>query len=74
MLAQSTCLKTIAETDTSEEGSQMVDMVDSLEINEKHLLIIMPTIMNTTLLSNKTINFNVYIFQEVYTSGNCDTW
>ena len=52
----------------------MVDMVDSIEVNEKHLLIKIPTAMNTTLLTNKSINFNVYIFQEDPKRGNCDTW
>ena len=74
MLAHSSCIKMIVETDKSEEGSQMVDMLDSLEVNEKHLLIKMPTVMNTTLLTNKSINFNVYIFQEVLNRGNCGTW
>ena len=49
----------------------MVDMVDSIEVNEKHLLIKIPTAMNTTLLTNKSINFNVYFLQEDPKRGNC---
>ena len=75
MLAHSSCLKTIVETHKSEEVSQMVDLVDSLKVKEKHLLIKMPMAMNTTLLSNKSINFKVYIlFQEISSRGNCETW
>ena len=63
----------IVETYKSEDISLIVDLIDSIKVNEKHLLIKMPTAMNTTLLTNKSINFNVYIFQEVLNRGNSGT-
>lgn len=73
MLAHSLCLQTIVETDKNEEVSQIVDKVDSLKaVNEKHLLIKVFSALNTTLLHNKSINFNVYIFHELAIGGKFD--
>ena len=55
------------ETDESEEVSQLIDFVADLRIKKKHLLTYMPTVMNTELLMNKSINFDVTIIER------CDT-
>ena len=68
-LASTSCLATVIETNNNEEASEMVDFIAGLGVKEKHLLIVMPVVMNTKLLSNKSINFNVIIIQRINNSG-----
>ena len=67
-LASTSCLATVIETNNNEEASEMVDVIAGLSVKEKHLLINMPVI-NTELLSNKSINFNVIMIQKINDTG-----
>ena len=69
LVASIPCLATIIETDDSEEASELVDFIAGLGVKRKHMLIYMPVIMNTELLANKTINFNVIIIEKIHDTG-----
>ena len=51
---------TIAEMKNEAEMSQLIDIVNEIRVSEKYLIIYIDT-LNTVLLQNKTINFNVMI-------------
>ena len=63
LLAFISCLKTIAHVSTDQEVSQMIDFVERLRIDKKHLIISTPK-LNHVCLQNKTINFKVVIFHK----------
>ena len=69
LMASTSCLATAMETNNNEEASEMVDFIAGLGVKEKHLLIDMPVVMNTKLVSNKSINFNVIMIQKINNSG-----
>lgn len=63
------CLVTIIETYDIGEASKLIDFLADLGVKEKHLLIYTPFVMNTELLPNKTINFNVIIIEKSCDAG-----
>ena len=69
LVASTSCLATAMATNNNEEASAMIDFIAGLGIKEKHLLIDMPVVMNTELLSNKSINFDVIMIQKINDSG-----
>ena len=54
------CLMTIADISNEFEMFQMIDMIRELKITKKYLVILINTI-DTNILGNITINFNVMI-------------
>ena len=63
ILASISCLMIRADVTTDTEVSQVIDIVTRLRIVKKHLIITTPK-LNDTFLKNKTINFNVVIYQK----------
>lgn len=63
LLTSTSCLAIILETDDTEEVSFLVDFLDSVRrVEEKHMFVKMNSVFDDDILSNKTINFNVIIF------------
>ena len=63
LLTSTSCLAIILETDDTEEVSFLVDFLDSVRrVEEKHMFVKMNSVFDYDILSNKTINFNVIIF------------
>ena len=60
MMTRMSCLMTKARMNNDLEVSQLVDVVNELNISKKDLTIFMET-LNATLLREKAINFNVII-------------
>ena len=58
--AMMSCLVTITEMSNESEVSKMIDIMHEFKIAQKHLIIFMDT-LNTTLLSERTVNYNVMI-------------
>ena len=56
------CLRTMARINNDLEVSQLIDVMNALKISDKNLVIFVGT-LSTTLLREKTINFNVIIHQ-----------
>ena len=61
VLGHTECLVTIAEVDTTEDMSQLVDFVTGIRVPTKHLLLI-ATELDSNLLMKSKINFNIQIF------------
>ena len=54
------CLMTVAEMSNELEVSKMIEIIHELKIAQKYLIIFIDT-LNTTVLHERTINFNVMI-------------
>ena len=63
MMKSLKCLMTIAESESSEEISRLVDFASGLPVYSKHLLVLTSS-LNETWLLNKSINYNVIIIIE----------
>ena len=64
MLSTVKCLIALVDTYVDDEVSQLIDMVNKLEVESKYLIfMVMVPSLNVTLLQNKTINYNVGIYQ-----------
>ena len=69
LLASTSCLFTIVETDDIEEVLRLIDMVNVLSVDEKYLLLIVPTFDSAAIQNfqqfwngeNMTINYNVVV-------------
>ena len=61
LISSNQCLATIAETDSSEEASQLMDFVTDLTVKDKRLLVQMSSGVENNVLQTKRINFNVAI-------------
>ena len=59
--ASSTCLSIGVESDSYEAVSRLIDFVSDITVREKHLLVQMPTTLNSSLLPTKVLNFEVVI-------------
>ena len=62
LLTSTSCLAIILENDDSEEVSFLIDFLDSLRVEEKHMFVKMNSVFDDDILSNMTINFDVIIF------------
>ena len=60
MTLRMSCLMTVAEISNELEVSKMIEIIHELKIAQKYLIIFIDT-LNTTLLHERTINFNVMI-------------
>ena len=60
------CLMIIADMSTDTELSQLIDVVTKFKVSRKHLIITIPE-LNVVSLLNKTINFNVVIYDHKQT-------
>ena len=60
MTARVSCLMTVARMNNDWEVSQLIDVVNELQISKKYLIIFKES-LNTTLLRKKAIIFNVVI-------------
>ena len=54
------CLAAVVDVNNELEVSKLIDIMHELQINHKYLTVIMDT-LNTSLLHEKSINFNVII-------------
>ena len=61
IVSSSSCLATVAEIDSSEEVSQLIDLISGLNVKEKGLLVQMSSGLESNVLKKKRINFNVVI-------------
>ena len=61
IVSSTSCLATVAENDSNEEVSKMIDFISGLNVQEKHLLIQMSSGLESNVLKKKRINFNVVI-------------
>ena len=60
LIAKMSCLIALTEMRNELEVSKMIDFMHDFKIAEKHLIIFMDT-LNTTMLGERGINFNVMI-------------
>ena len=63
ILSTISCLLALAETDNDHEVTSLIDMVNEIKVERRYLLLIVPT-LNTVILKNKTIIYNVGIQQK----------
>ena len=63
------CLMIIADVSTNTELSQLIDVVTKFKVSKKHLIVTIPQ-LNVVSLQNKTINFNVVIYDHKQTGRN----
>ena len=61
MTASMSCLITMARMYSDPEVSQLIDVINGLKISKKKYLIIFVERLNTSLLREKSINFNTII-------------
>ena len=66
ILTTVTCLNIVVEA-VGDEVSQLIDLVNELKVERKSLLLKVPA-LDLSLMGNKTINFNVMIYNTV--TGN----
>ena len=57
------CLVALVETDHDDEVTSLIDMVNEIKVDRRYLLLIVST-LNTTILKNKTITYNVGIHEK----------
>ena len=58
LMARMSCLVTIADLKSDTEFIQLLDLVKDIKISQKYVTIFIKT-LNSTVLKNRTINFNV---------------
>ena len=61
IISSASCLEVLAELNSSEEASQLIDFIGVLKIEKKSLLIQMATHLRRYLMQKKVINYNVAI-------------
>ena len=61
LLASTSCLVTIAETNNDKDIMSLFDLMNRIRVSDKHLFIKTP-VLNYNLLHNKTINYKVFIY------------
>ena len=61
ILTFNSCLAIIAMADSSEEVSQLIDLLSGLNVKNKHLMVNMSSGLETELLQKKRLDFNVVI-------------
>ena len=61
ILIFNSCLAIIAEADSSEEVSQLIDLLSGLNVKNKHLMVNMSSGLETELLQKKRLDYNVVI-------------
>ena len=57
------CLVALVETDQDHEVTSLIDMVNEIKVERRYLLLTVST-LNTAILKNKTITYNVGIHQK----------
>ena len=70
VISSSSCLSMTAESSIPTEISVLVDFASSLKVKHKYLVVNTQQ-LNTTLLQNKRINFNIFI-NEVGSGKQCN--
>ena len=63
ILSKISCLVTLVETDNDDEVPLLIDMINDVKIERKHLLLMVSN-LSKTILKNKTINYNVGMYQK----------
>ena len=61
IISLTSCLVTVAETDSTEDVSKLIDFMSDINVKNKHLLIQMSSGLESIVLEKKNINFNVVI-------------
>ena len=61
ILTFNSCLGVIAVADSSEEVSQLIDLLSGLNVKNKHLTVNMSSGLETELLQKKRLDYNVVI-------------
>ena len=61
IVSSTSCLAITAEINGIGEVSKLIDFISGLNVKEKHLLIQMSFGLESEVLKNKSINFNVVI-------------
>ena len=62
IISSSSCLATVAETDITEEVYQLISFMSGINVKDKHLHIQMSFELETSVLENITINFNMVVY------------
>ena len=63
IMSSITCLMVIAEVNHAEEVLQLVDFVNEQKSSTKQLLVTQQSRLNTTLIQNIRLNFNLIVHQ-----------
>ena len=71
IISSTSCVVTIAKSDTNKETVQLVDFMNVMNVEKKHLYIHMSSGMESYTFKNKSINFNVVIDHESKGVFNC---
>ena len=71
IISSTSCVVTIAKSDTNKETIQLVDFMNVMNVEKKHLYIHMSSGMESYTFKNKSINFNVVIDHESKGVFNC---
>ena len=70
IISSTSCLITVAKTDSTEDISQLIDFMNGINVKDKHLQVHMSSDLESNVLANKSINFNVVV--QHLTSGAYD--
>ena len=63
IMSKISCLVTSVETDQDDEVSLLINMLNDMKVERKHLLLIVSK-LNKTILNEKTINYNVGMYHK----------
>ena len=72
IVSLTSCLATVAMLDSKEEASRLIDFISGLNVREKHLLILMSSGLESDVLKEKRINFNVVIRHSSAGANDCN--
>ena len=61
IIASTSCLATIVDIDSNDELSQLIDFVNNLHVKEKKLVAKLSFGLDTNMMQNRTINYDVAI-------------
>ena len=62
IIVSTSCLATIVDIDSIEELSQLIDFVNNLHVKEKKLVAKLSFELDTNVVQNKTINYDVTMY------------
>ena len=63
LIRRMSCLMTITQMRNEMQISEMIDVMSELHVPQKYLVILIDTLtLDTTIVTKKTINFNVMIY------------
>ena len=72
VIRRMSCLMTITQMTNEMQISEMINVMNELHVTQKYLVILIDT-LNTTMLTKRTINFNVMIYHRGKGGPSCST-